>query len=124
MAASAGAIAVFGFGVLGVMGAAKGAAMLLGALPRLCVCLRFADRGSPGHSLDAKRPEAGSQDSAQARVGQQACRGLASSEHTCTAQSQSDAELRAELSALRALPRSKDTDARKAAVKKLLLRDA
>ena len=32
MAASAGAIAVFGLGVLGVMGAAKGAASLLGAL--------------------------------------------------------------------------------------------
>ena len=32
VAASAGAIAVFGLGVLGVMGAAKGAASLLGAL--------------------------------------------------------------------------------------------
>jgi hypothetical protein len=42
----------------------------------------------------------------------------------CTAHSQSDAELRAELSVLRALPRSKETDARKAAIKQELLRDA
>jgi hypothetical protein len=42
VAASAGAITVFGFGVLGVMGAAKGAAMLLGALPRAVHSARAA----------------------------------------------------------------------------------
>lgn len=74
VAASAGAIAVFGLGVLGVMGAAKGAAMLLGALRerlRRPFLLSTASAARPGHSLEAKRPAAVTLASTEARARRQ-----------------------------------------------------
>ena len=63
MAASAGAIAVFGLGVLGVMGAAKGAAWLLGALQQSlrraflrCCVLSAARRSLAGCEAQRRSP--------------------------------------------------------------------
>ena len=63
VAASAGAIAVFGLGVLGVMGAAKGAASLLGALQQSlrraflrCGVLSAARRSFSGREAQRRSP--------------------------------------------------------------------